>query len=82
MSAQLVWFEVTVPLIRKSGGSLVEQRDVVLRIPSNDLPSATTAAQEIAWTVVEHLPKEPDNNRTGWKLANWGVAVEPVTEDV
>lgn len=79
MTAPLAWFEVTVPLVRKEAGAVVGQQDVVLRIPSADLESAAGAAQEIAWTIAEHLPKEPDNNRHGWKLANWGAAVEPVT---
>jgi hypothetical protein len=79
MAADLIWFEVTVPPIRRPADGPEDAQDVTLRFPSTDEDTATEAAREIAWVIVDNLPKEPDNNRHGWKLANYGIAVEPVS---
>lgn len=76
MTEPLRWFEVTVPLVRRPREGASEAQDVNLRIPSTDEESARSAAREIAWAIVENLPKTGDNNRDGWKLANYGVAAE------
>lgn len=71
-------FDVTIPLIRTDEDGRSHQRDINLRIPSRDIDAATETAQEIGWVIVAELPKSNDNNRHGWKIASYGVAVKQV----
>lgn len=72
-----VYFDVTIPLVRRDSDGERIRQDVQLRIPSTDLDSAVAAATEIAYVIVANLPQQPDNNRHGWKAA-YGVAVQAV----
>lgn len=72
----LTYFEITVPLTRHNEDGSRHTHDVTLRFPSTDEESAEKAGAEIAWAIVTNLPSVGDNNRFGWKIANYGVAVE------
>ncbi len=72
----LTLFDVTIPLVRTNEDGTRETHDVTMRIPSTDEDTARDAAREIGWAIRENLPEAGDNNRHGWKIANYGVAVE------
>ncbi len=72
----LTFFDVTVPLVRTNADGSRDTHDVTMRIPSTDEDTARDAAREIGWAIRSNLPEVGDNNRHGWKIANYGVSVE------
>ncbi len=69
-------FDVTIPLVRTNVDGSRDTHDVTMRIPSTDEDTARDAAREISWAIRENLPEAGDNNKHGWKIANYGVSVE------
>lgn len=77
---ELADYDITIPLIRRDEDGATNTRDLAIRIPSGSHEEALHAGQEIGWAIVSGLPNVGDNNRYGWKIANCGVAAEPVRQ--
>lgn len=70
------YFDITVPLVRRNADGSTDTHDVAACIPSTDEESARDVARQLGWAIVENLPDVGDNNKHGWKIANYGVGVE------
>lgn len=70
------FFDITVPLVRHNADTTMNTYDVTVRIPSTDEDTARDVARQLGWAIRENLPDVGDNNRHGWKIANYGVSVE------
>jgi hypothetical protein len=69
----LTFFDITIPLARLNEDGGRDTCNVTVHIPSADLASASEAAAEMAWVIVENLRDDRANPR-GWKIARGGVS--------
>jgi hypothetical protein len=62
-------FDAVLRFARTDRDGVRHDRQFVVRFPSADFETAEQAAYQIAYAIVENLPKSEDNNRYGWKMA-------------